>query len=155
MPQIGAQRQAALYGHRVRVSLLLLAGFFCLGCNRGEGNAKDLAVSSDKEARAVVTDALKDLAGGDVDGVLAKFCDQSDEGRRLALEILNPAKGRADLVIARSEAAWKGAVPFFYVEVTGGKDGGGVAYVHGFGVRVRDGCLDRAVGATVLPRKQR
>ncbi len=129
---------------------VVVAVTFVGGCNRGEGNAKDLAVSSDKEARAVVDDALKDLGRGDVDGVLGRFCDQTAEGRTLALEILAPAKGRSDLRIARSEAAWKGAVPFFYVEVQAVS---GSPYVHGFGVRVRDGCLDRAVGATVLDRK--
>ncbi len=146
----------------VFVVLAVLAVQELAGCNRGEGNAKDLAVSSDVEARAVIEDALRELAGGRIDVVLGRFCDQSEAGRALALELLEPAAGkvggRPDLVIVRSEPAWVGAEPFFYVEVgerpAAGQGGGAVApWIHGFGVRVRDGCLDRAVGATVLPKR--
>ena len=121
------------------------------GCKSGEGDARDLAVSSDAEARAVIEDALRGLASGDVDGVLKRFCDQSAEGIARAQELVAPAKNRADVSIRRIEAAWVGTEPFFYVEVGDPS----AAFVHGFGVRVRDGCLDRAVGATVLPRTAR
>jgi len=123
-----------------------------VGCSSGDGDANDLAAASETEARAVVRSALEVLRQGDVEGVLRTFCDQTPEGRALALEILRPAAGRKDLDIVRSEAAWKGNVPFFYVEV---QSADGQGYVHGFGVRVRDGCLDRAVGATVLPDPRR
>lgn len=132
--------------------LVVVVVIFGAGCNRGQGNANDLAASSETDARAVVRRALETLKRGDVEGVLGTFCDQTPDGRALALEILRPAAGRKDLDIVRSEAAWKGAVPFFYVEV---QSADGEGYVHGFGVRVRDGCLDRAVGATVLPDPRR
>lgn len=132
---------------------MVVAVLCAFACNRGEGDANDLAVSSDEQARAVVDDAVAGLARGDVASVVSRFCDQSDDGRALATSILAPAAGRRDLRIVRSEPAWKDAVPFFYVEVQSGDVP--PRYVHGFGVRVRDGCLDRAVGATVLERNGR
>jgi hypothetical protein len=129
------------------VAVAVVAVVGAAGCSRGAGDANDLAVAAEADARAVVDDALAVLARGDVDVVVGRFCDQSDSGRALALDIIGKAKGRSDVQIVRSEPAWKGAEPFFYVEVKS-SDG---AFVHGFGVRVRDGCLDRAVGATVLP----
>ncbi|MDP2342436.1 MAG: hypothetical protein Q8O67_15880 [Deltaproteobacteria bacterium] len=129
----------------VVVALLVLAA-----CKSGEGDARDLAVSSNSEARAAVDDALKGLAAGDVDGVLKRFCDQSPEGIARAQELVAPAIKRSDVGIRRIEAAWVGTEPFFYVEVADPS----LSFVHGFGVRVRDGCLDRAVGATVLPRNR-
>lgn len=134
----------------MRFVVLFFAFCFVGACNGGEGDANDLAASSEVAARDVVNAALVALAAGDVEGVVARFCDQSDEGRALAREIVTPASGKRDLAIVRSEAAWKGAVPFFYVEVAE-RGAGAHGFVHGFGVRVRDGCLDRAVGATVLP----
>ena len=119
-----------------------------LGCNPGEGDARDLAVSSGTEARVVVDAALADLGRGDIDAVLPRFCDQSLDGIARALDLIAPALKRTDVSIRRVEAAWVGTEPFFYVEVADKKGD----FLHGFGVRVRDGCLDRAVGATVLPR---
>ncbi len=114
-----------------------------------EGDARDLAVASSTQARAVVDDALKDLAAGRLAGVLPLFCDQSPKGVARAQELVAPLVGRSDVVIRRVEPAWVGTEPFFYVEVADPSR----SFRHGFGVRVRDGCLDRAVGATVLPRR--
>ena len=55
--------------------------------------------------------------------------------------------GRSDLSVRRVEPAWVEREPYFFVEVQSA-DG---AYAHGFAVRVRDGCLDRAVGASSAP----
>ncbi len=113
------------------------------GCMRGSGDARDLAVASDARARAVVDAALADLGRGDLAATVGRFCDVTDEGRQRASELLAPALRHRDLVVWRVEPAWVGAEPFFFVEV-GSRDGG---WRHGLGVRVRDGCLDRAVGA--------
>lgn len=131
--------------------VLLLAVCVLGGCNPGEGDARDLAVSSNLQARAAVDAALKELARSDVDAVLPRFCDQSLDGIARALDLIGPAIGRSDVVIRRVEAAWVGTEPFFYVEVADPSR----SFLHGFGVRVRDGCLDRAVGATVLQSEHR
>jgi hypothetical protein len=116
-------------------------------CTPAAGDARDLAVASDAQARAVVDDALAALARGDERGALARFCDQSDDGRARTHRVLVPALGRSDLSVRRVEPAWVEREPFFFVEVQSA-DG---AYAHGFAVRVRDGCLDRAVGASGSP----
>lgn len=126
------------------MAIVLLSG----GCAPTNGDARDLAVSSAFAARALVNEALRDLARGDVDDVLKNFCDQSPKGIVDASELVTPALGRSDVVVLRVEAAWVGPEPWFYVEVGAPSR----SFAHGFGVRVRDGCLDRAVGATVLPR---
>jgi hypothetical protein len=113
------------------------------GCPSGAGDARDLAVSSDARARGVVESALVELAAGRMDDVLARFCDRSDAGLARARELLSPGTGRRDVVVRRVEPAWVGREPYFFVEV-GSPDG---AFVHGLGVEVRTGCLERAVGA--------
>ena len=113
------------------------------GCARGFGDARDLAVSSDAAAQAVVSSTLAALARGDERPALDRFCDTSPAGRARARDVLAPALRRGDLAVLRVEPAWVGAEPFFFVEV-GAADG---SWRHGLGVRVRDGCLDRAVGA--------
>jgi len=129
-------------GRRARATVLCSV-MAIAGCMRGSGDARDLAVASDDRARAVVDAALADLGRGDVAATLGRFCDVTDAGRQRASELLAPALRRRDLVVWRVEPAWVGAEPFFFVEV-GSRDGG---WRHGLGVRVRDGCLDRAVGA--------
>jgi len=124
---------------RVRVVALAVALAFVVvaaggACTRSVGDARDLAVSSDVAARAVF---------GDEAAVLARFCDTSDDGLARARELLRPALRRGDLLVERVEPAWVGAEPYFLVEVRAGDD----SWRHGFGVRARDGCLDRAVGA--------
>jgi hypothetical protein len=113
------------------------------GCPSGAGDARDLAVASDTRARIVVDAALSELAAGRLDEVLGRFCDRSAPGLARARALLEPGVGRRDVVIRRVEPAWVGTEPFFYVEV-GSVDG---AFVHGLGVEVRTGCLERAVGA--------
>lgn len=113
------------------------------GCPSRAGDARDLAVSSDARARVVVETALAELGAGRLDDVLARFCDQSEPGLARARALLTPGVGRRDVVIRRVEPAWVGREPFFFVEV-GSTDG---AFVHGLGVEVRTGCLERAVGA--------
>lgn len=112
------------------------------GCPSRSGDAHDLAVWSDAEARRVVDEALGDLRAGHLEAVAARFCDQSDDGVQRARALLAPGVGKASLAIRRVEPAWVGKEPFFYVEV-----GDGAEWVHGFGVHVRLGCLERAVGA--------
>ena len=116
-------------------------------CSRGNGDARELAVSSDAAARAAVNVVLRDLAAGDLPRVLSRFCDASDDGQRRTRDLLQPALRRGDLTVRRVEPAWVGAEPYFLVEVATG-DG---AWQHGLGVRVRDGCVDRAVGASRAP----
>jgi hypothetical protein len=113
------------------------------GCTRGAGDARDLAAASDGQARAVVEDVLAAVVRGADAQALARFCDQSADARQRAHDLLAPARQRSGLAILRVEPAWVGAEPFFFVEV-GDATGD---WRHGFGVRVRDGCLDRAVGA--------
>jgi hypothetical protein len=113
------------------------------GCTRGAGDARELAVSSDVAARAVVDAALRDVARGDAVAVLARFCDKTLDGQQRTRDVLQPVLRRGDLSIHRVEPAWVGAEPYFLVEVKAGGD----SWQHGFGVRVRDGCLDRALGA--------
>jgi hypothetical protein len=129
--------------------LVCALGFTVAGaaCTPAAGDARDLAVSSDQQARAVVDEALAALARGDERGALARFCDRSDEGRARTHAVLVPALGRSDLSVRRVEPAWVEREPYFFVEVQSA-DG---AYAHGFAVRVRDGCLDRAVGASSAP----
>jgi hypothetical protein len=114
------------------------------GCTRSTGDARDLAVASDTAARAAVDAALEDIARGDEAGALARFCDTSDDGVARALALLRPALRRGDLRVHNVEPAWVGAEPYFAVQVRT-LDG---TWEHGFGVRARDGCLDRAVGAS-------
>ena len=118
-----------------------------VGCMRGTGDARELAVSSDAAARAAVDAALRDVASGDVSAAVARFCDQGADGQQRTRELLSPVLRRGDLSIRRVEPAWVGAEPYFFVEVKAA-DGG---WQHGFGVRVRDGCVDRAVGASKPP----
>jgi hypothetical protein len=133
----------------VGVVVQVLAMASAAGCTRGTGDARELAVSSDAAARNVVDAALRDLAAGDVGAVLGHFCDQSSDGQQRTRELLAPVLRRGDLSIRRVEPAWVGAEPYFFVEVAAG-DGG---WQHGFGVRVRDGCVDRAVGASRPPER--
>ena len=122
---------------------------FGAGCPPQDGDAKDLAVWSGSEAKKVVEHSLADLERGDVDVVVSRFCDVSADGLRRARAIVGPAAGKAGLRVRRVEPAWVGKEPFFYVEVgdhdVGSAEGG---WVHGLAVRVRDGCIDRAVGAS-------
>jgi hypothetical protein len=113
------------------------------GCPSRSSDARELAVSSDARARVVVDGALTELAAGQLDTVLARFCDQSAAGLRRARALLSPGLGRRDVVIRRIEPAWVGRDPSFFVEI-GSADG---VFVHGLGVEVRTGCLERAVGA--------
>jgi hypothetical protein len=131
----------------VAIALVLVTVGASAACTRSSGDARDLAVSSDVAARAAFAAALAALARGDEAAVLARFCDTSEEGLARARELLRPALRRGDLVIERVEPAWVGADPYFYVEVRAGDD----SWRHGFGVRARDGCLDRAVGAAPRP----
>lgn len=133
--------------------MLVLAG---VGCDTSSGKARDLAVSSGNEARAAVDDVLRSLQearGPDGaprldEAMVARFCDQSPAGIAQMRTLLTPLSSGSPTV-SRVEAAWVGEEPYFYVEVRG-DDG----YQHGFGVRVRTGCLDRAVGAgEATPRK--
>jgi len=114
------------------------------GCPSRSSEARELAVSSDARARVVVDAALAELAAGQLDTVLARFCDQTGPGLTRARALLAPGLGRRDVVIRRVEPAWVGREPSFFVEI-GSADG---AFVHGLGVDVRTGCLERAVGAT-------
>jgi hypothetical protein len=132
--------------HRILVVAALVAAS-AIGCTRGAGDAHDLAVSSADAARDVVAVALRDVARGDITAVLSRFCDASTDGRERTRDVLQPILGRGDLTVNRVEPAWVGAEPYFFVEVKA-EDGG---WLHGFGVRVRDGCLDRAVGASRPP----
>ena len=118
---------------------LLLLGVSCSSTN---GDAHDLAVWSDAEARRYVGEALDDLRAGHLEAVVARFCDQGADGIDRARALLRPGLGKASLAILRVEPAWVGKEPYFYVEV-----GDGAAWTHGFGVSVRTGCLERAVGA--------
>lgn len=129
---------------RARIAVAGFAVVAVSACTRNHGDARDLAISSDAAARAAVEAALVDLRRGNEDTVLARFCDRSDEGLARTRALLAPALLRTDLVVRRVEPAWVGAEPFFFVEV-GVTDG---SWRHGFGVRARDGCLDRAVGAS-------
>ncbi len=138
-------KQAAV----VVVVVVVVVALVCGGCPPRDGDARDLAVWSNVEARRVVELSLKDLERGDRDDVVRRFCDVSPDGLRKASELLAPAEGRPGLRVRRVEPAWVGKEPFFYVEV-GDRDVGDAeaGWVHGLGVRVRDGCLDRAVGAS-------
>ncbi len=113
------------------------------GCPSRAGDARDLAVAAEADAVVVVNHVLAHLAAGQVQPVLARLCDQSEADLARAQRLLAPALARRDLEIARVEPTWVGTDPFFFVEVKS-RDG---AFVHGFGVDVRTGCLDRAVGA--------
>lgn len=124
----------------VGLAMAVVAG---TGCPSKAGNARDLAVSSDRRARAAVDDALRELKAGRLDDVLGRFCDRSEAGAVLARSLLEPVVARGDVAIRRVEPAWVATEPFFFVEV-GTADG---TWVHGFGVEVRSGCLERAVGA--------
>ena len=132
-----------------KVVVVFVVALFAGGCPPRDGDAKDLAVWSSAEARRVVELSLRDLEHGDTDVVTARFCDGSADGMRRARQLLAPAHGRTGLRVRRVEPAWVGKEPFFYVEV-GDHDVADTAdgWVHGLGVRVRYGCLDRAVGAS-------
>lgn len=133
-------------GRDVRVAAVvvtLLGAGVGGGCPSRAGDARELAVFSDARARAVVDEALAALAADRLDDVLRRFCDQSDAGLARARALLVPGVGRGDVVIRRVEPAWVGTEPYFFVEV-GSPDG---VFVHGLGVEVRTGCLERAVGA--------
>ena len=116
-------------------------------CPSTKGDATELAVWSDKEARRVGDEVVADLGRGHLEVVVARFCDQSPDGLALARELLAPAVSRADLVVRRVEPAWVQKEPYFYVELGAGELSSTTAWTHGLGVRVRDGCLERAVGA--------
>jgi len=132
-----------------RAAVVVLVALLGGGCPPRDGDAKDLVVWSNTEARRVVELSLKDLEGGDTDVVTARFCDVSADGVRRARQLLAPAAGRTGLRVRRVEPAWVGKEPFFYVEVGDHDvDDAAAGWVHGLGVRVRDGCLDRAVGAS-------
>jgi hypothetical protein len=123
----------------VVVAVALLLGVSCSSTN---SDAHDLTVWSDAEARRIVGEALVDLRAGHLEAVVARFCDQGDDGIARARAVLRPGVGQASLAIVRVEPAWVGKEPYFSVEV-----GDGAAWTHGFGVSVRTGCLERAVGA--------
>lgn len=125
------------------VGVTLLGSGLGGGCPSAASDARDLAVSSDARALAVVESALVELAAGRIDDVLARFCDRSEAGLARARELLSPGAGRRDLVVRRVEPSWVGREPYFFVEVGSPDD----AFVHGLGVEVRTGCLERAVGA--------
>jgi hypothetical protein len=124
---------------RLAFSTLLLGA----GCRQAGSEARDLAVSSSAAARASVDAAVVELKAGSEQAVLARFCDDDEDGRRRLLEILRPALGQRDLAITRVEPAWVGSEPWFFVELHAPASG----FRHGFGVHVRQGCLTRAVGA--------
>jgi hypothetical protein len=127
------------------IVLVGLAGVGGLsGCPSRAGDARDLAVAAETDAVVVVNEVLVQLAAGQLQPVLARLCDQGQADLARAHRLLAPALSRADLEIARVEPTWVGTDPFFFVEVKS-RDG---AFVHGFGVDVRSGCLDRAGGAT-------
>lgn len=128
----------------VVVPLGLLA--LLAGCPPHDGDARDLAVWSTTEATRVVDEQLRFLANNNVDRVLARFCDQSPAALEKSRALLLPHTG-SGLRVRHVEPAWVGKEPWFAVEV-GDHDGDGPGFVHTIGVRVRDGCLDRAVGAT-------
>jgi hypothetical protein len=132
-----------------------------LGCPSRSGDANDLAVSSDADARAVAEHLITDLKAGQLDVAVGRFCDQRPVARWLAEGLLRPALSQPTLHLRRVEPAWVGATPYFYVELGVHADGsadddnvdGGIdddGYVHGFGVDVRVGCLERAVGEAAL-----
>ena len=115
------------------------------GCPSRAGDANDLAVASDADARAVARRLIADLEAGDGDVVGARFCDQHPDARARADAIVAPALSVKTLEVRRVEPAWRGATPYFYVEI-GDSIAQEGAWVHGFGVDVRTGCLERAVG---------
>ncbi|HEY1099533.1 MAG TPA: hypothetical protein VGF99_11425 [Myxococcota bacterium] len=121
-------------------------GLLAAGCPPQDGDAKDLAVWSAAEARRAIEKSLVDLEKGDLDSVLRRFCDDGPDGRRRTEALLRIAVGK-HLEVRTVEPAWVGKEPYFYVEVGFGAAAGDAVF-HGFGVRVRDGCLDRAVGAS-------
>ncbi len=134
-----------------RLRVFVVAGGFVVcgtGCPPHDGDAKDLAVWSTSEARKLIENSLADLERGDVDVVVARFCDVSADGLRRARAVVGPAAGKTGLRVRRIEPAWVGKEPFFYVEVGEHDVGLGDGWVHGLAVRVRDGCIDRAVGAS-------
>jgi hypothetical protein len=139
------------------------------GCPPHDGDARDLAVWSTAEATRVVDGHLRVLEKGELDRVLKHFCDQSpaaiEKSRALLLPHAQPSPEEkpalgfvaeasllrvARLRVRQVEPAWVGKEPWFAVEI-GDHDGDGAGFVHTLGVRVRDGCLDRAVGATPPP----
>lgn len=128
-------------GSIARVVVVAVALLLGVSCSSTTGDAHDLAVWSDAEARRFVAEALADLRAGRLEAVVARFCDQGADGVDRARSLLRPGLGQASLAILRVEPAWVGKEPYFYVEV-----GDGAAWTHGFGVSVRTGCLERAVG---------
>jgi hypothetical protein len=125
----------------VAAALALLAG-----CPPHDGDARDLAVWSTAEATRVVDEHLRLLEKGELDRVLGRFCDQSPAAIEKSRALLQPHT-QPGLRVRHVEPAWVGKEPWFAVEI-GDHDGDGPGFVHTIGVRVRDGCLDRAVGAT-------
>lgn len=119
------------------------------GCPPHDGDARDLAVWSTTEAVRVVDEQLALLRNSELDRVLGRFCDQSPTAIEKSRALLQP-QVQASLRVRHVEPAWVGTEPWFAVEI-GDHDGDGAGFVHTLGVRVRDGCLDRAVGATVAP----
>lgn len=105
-----------------------------------------LAVPDGAAARAIVEGVLARVEKGDLDGALTTICDTSAIGHARARAIFETARARRGLRVSRVEPTWVGSEPFFFVEAADGD-----SWRHGFGVRVRDGCLDRAVGAAPDP----
>lgn len=128
--------------------VVAVGGLTVAGCPPHDGDARDLAVWSTTEAVRVVDEQLALLRKNELDRVLGRFCDQSPTALEKSRSLLHPHVG-APLRVRHVEPAWVGREPWFAVEV-GDHDGDGAGFVHTLGVRVRDGCLDRAVGATPL-----
>lgn len=142
------------WGWSVVVVATLLA--LLAGCPPHDGDARDLAVWSTTEAARVVDEQLQLLdthKGTDgLERVLKRFCDQSPTALEKTRALLHTSS-TARLRVRHVEPAWVGKEPWFAVEIgdhDGDDDGSGTGFVHTLGVRVRDGCLDRAVGATPL-----
>lgn len=128
------------------VVVVVTAALVLTGCPPHDGDARDLAVWSTAEATRVVDEQLSLLNKGELDRVLGRFCDQSPAAIEKSRALLQPHK-QSGLRVRHVEPAWVGKEPWFAVEI-GDHDGDGAGFVHTIGVRVRDGCLDRAVGAT-------
>ncbi len=136
-----------------RWSVVVVVGLLAMlaGCPPHDGDARDLAVWSTAEATRVVDEQLRLLDKNELDRVLGRFCDQSPAAIEKSRALLHT---KAGLRVRHVEPAWVGKEPWFAVEVgdhDGDHDDNGGGFVHTIGVRVRDGCLDRAVGATPTP----